>query len=126
MRVLLVEDNAINQLVATTILEGEGLTVDVANNGKEALAFLQQPQQAKPYSLVVMDCQMPEMDGFETTKHIRSGAAGAHYQSIPIVAITANAMQSDKDKCLQSGMNDFLTKPIDQEKVILTLQKWLA
>ncbi len=126
LRVLLVEDNAINQLVATTILEGEGLTVDVANNGKEALAFLQQPQQAKPYSLVVMDCQMPEMDGFETTKHIRSGAAGAHYQSIPIVAITANAMQSDKDKCLQSGMNDFLTKPIDQEKVILTLQKWLA
>ena len=68
---------------------------------------------------------MPEMDGFEATRQIRKGTAGAQYHQVPIVAMTANAMQSDKEMCMKAGMDDFLTKPIEQEKVIATLRKWL-
>ena len=69
---------------------------------------------------------MPEMDGFEATRRIREGDGGNQYKAIPIVAMTANAMQRDREMCLQSGMDDFLTKPVDQEKVISTLHKWLG
>lgn len=125
-RILLVEDNAINQLVATNALESEGYLVDVANNGLEALDMLKRSELEAQYSAIIMDCQMPEMDGFEATKCIREGAAGDIYKKTPIIAVTANAMQSDKDMCMAAGMDDFLTKPIDNQKVISTLQKWLS
>jgi len=121
--VLLVEDNEINQLVATSVIESEGYHVDVANNGVEALAFL---KRNSTYSVIFMDCQMPEMDGFEATKRIRQGAAGARYKAIPIIAMTANAMKSDRENCMDAGMNDFLAKPIEHEHVIFTLKKWLT
>ncbi len=124
-RILLVEDNAINQLVATNALESEGYRVDVANNGLEALNMLKCSDPKAQYSAIIMDCQMPEMDGFEATQCIREGAAGDIYKNTPIIAMTANAMQSDKDMCMAAGMDDFLTKPIDNQKVTSTLQKWL-
>ena len=124
-RILLVEDNAINQLVATNALESEGYQVDVANNGLEALDMLKCSDLNTQYSAIIMDCQMPEMDGFEATQCIREGAAGDIYKNTPIIAMTANAMQSDKDMCMAAGMNDFLTKPIDNQKVTSTLRKWL-
>jgi CheY-like chemotaxis protein len=124
-RVLLVEDNTINQMVATSVMESEGFQVDVASNGKEALELLQQCGNESVYSLIVMDCQMPEMDGFEATRQIRRGVGGKQYREIPIIAMTANAMKSDRDMCLQAGMDDFLTKPIEHTVVISTLRKWL-
>ena len=95
-RVLLVEDNTINQMVATSVMESEGFQVDVASNGKEALELLQQCGEDSVYSLIVMDCQMPEMDGFEATRQIRRGVGGRQYREVPIIAMTANAMKSDK------------------------------
>ncbi|WP_394223250.1 two-component regulator propeller domain-containing protein [Alteromonas gracilis] len=124
-RILLVEDNAINQIVATNVLESEGYVVDVASNGVEAISLLKNTEQQNCYDAIVMDCQMPEMDGFEATALIRKGAAGDHYQKAPIIAMTANAMQGDKEKCMKAGMSDFLTKPIEPEKVNATLQKWV-
>lgn len=123
-RVLLVEDNVINQMVATNVIESGGYEVDVANNGVEALDLLKRSKHEQAYNAIVMDCQMPEMDGFEATKLIRYGAAGENYKSIPIIAMTANAMQGDKDMCMEAGMDDFLTKPIEHDKVTSTLQKW--
>ena len=125
IQVLLVEDNAINQIVATSVMESAGFHVEVASNGKEALELLQKSGDEKAYSLVVMDCQMPEMDGFEATRHIRRGVGGKQYREVPIIAMTANAMKSDKDMCLQAGMDDFLTKPIEHNIVISTMKKWI-
>jgi two-component system sensor histidine kinase/response regulator len=108
-RILLVEDILFNQEVAVMMLEEMGLSADIAGNGKEALLRLQQDPD---YSLILMDCHMPEMDGYEATTAIRDGQAGPHYQHIPIIALTANAMTSDEDKCRAVGMNDYLSKPI--------------
>ena len=79
-----------------------------------------------PYDLVLMDCQMPEMDGFEATRRIRSGDAGQAHRSIPIIAMTARAMQGDREKCLEAGMDDYLPKPIDTAALTDTLNKWLS
>ncbi|MFK5984934.1 MAG: response regulator [Pseudomonadota bacterium] len=125
IRLLLVEDNKVNQMVACGILEDLGLSADIANNGLEALDILQQAVESKPYMLILMDCQMPEMDGYETTTQIRQGKTGQRYQKIPILAMTANAMQGDKEKCLAIGMNDYLSKPIDQARLKAMLQQWL-
>ncbi len=111
-----------NQLVARKILEKLDYRADVAANGKEALAAL----STIPYDLVLMDCQMPEMDGFEATQAIRRGEAGAGRAGTPIVAMTARAMQGDREKCLDSGMNDYLSKPIDSGLLAKTLERWLA
>lgn len=125
--ILLVEDNEINQVVATAIIESEGYCVDVAKNGVEAIAMLTQSKRgSEAYKIVFMDCQMPEMDGFEATRLIRKGQAGERYKTIPIIAMTANAMQSDKEKCMKTGMDDFLAKPIKHEEVIFTLKNWLS
>ena len=124
-RILLVEDNFINQEVAKSLLEDMKLSADVASDGQEALAMLNNSTSINPYTLVLMDCQMPIMDGYTTTKNIRQNEAGERYKNIPIIALTANAMQGDKDKCLKEGMSDYLSKPIDPIKLQSLLIKWL-
>ena len=121
-KILLVDDNKVNQLVANGILEEMGLEADVANNGEEALKALTE----NSYDIVLMDCQMPVMDGYEATKAIKSGSLGETIQRIPVVAMTANAMDGDKEKCFGSGMDDYITKPIDPEKLEAVLRKFLA
>jgi len=118
-RILLVEDNLINRKVALMQLEVLGLLADIATNGKEAVEILEKNK----YSMVLMDCQMPVMDGFEATKAIRKLQAmqGEH---ILIVAMTANAMAEDKEKCLSSGMDDYICKPVRIEKLTEMFTKW--
>jgi signal transduction histidine kinase/CheY-like chemotaxis protein len=123
--ILLVEDNRINQEVAKGVLKNFNLIVDVAANGFEAISALQLSAKELPYSLIIMDCQMPEMDGYEATRQIRKGVAGERYKKIPILAMTANAMQGDREKCINAGMDDYLTKPINPKKVYLFLNEWL-
>jgi len=125
IHILLVEDNRVNQEVAKGILKILNVQVDVSANGVEALTALQMSSKTKPYSLIFMDCQMPEMDGYEATRQIRGKQAGDRYAGIPIVAMTANAMQGDEKKCLQAGMDDYLTKPINPDKIKKMLHKWL-
>jgi PAS domain S-box-containing protein len=120
-RILLAEDNITNQLVAVTILEKLGCRVDVAANGLEAVAAVRN----MPYDLVFMDCQMPEMDGFEATKRIRSGDAGQIHESIPIIAMTARAMQGDREKCLEAGMDDYMSKPFNIQTLVGILGRWM-
>jgi len=121
-RLLVVEDNAVNQLVAVKMVEKLGCRADVAANGKEAIAALRNI----PYDLVLMDCQMPEMDGFEATRAIRRGEAGEGHLKTPVIAMTAHAMQGDREKCLDSGMNDYLPKPIKHAVLAKILERWLA
>ncbi len=116
--VLLVEDNIVNQKLAVRLLERLGCTVDVAASGIEALAQLAE----RDYGLVLMDCQMPEMDGYEATRQIRSRERGSRH--MPIVALTANVMESDLERCISSGMDAYLTKPIDFVKLREALEKW--
>jgi signal transduction histidine kinase/CheY-like chemotaxis protein len=124
-RILLVEDNTTNQIVAQGILEILGLSADIAQNGIEAIEALNKATETFPYSLVLMDCQMPDMDGYEATRAIRSGQAGASNQSIPIIAITANAMNQDKEKCTLAGMDDYVSKPISILILKEALMRWL-
>jgi signal transduction histidine kinase/CheY-like chemotaxis protein/HPt (histidine-containing phosphotransfer) domain-containing protein len=121
-RILLVEDDVVNQLVAVSMLERLGHRVDIAANGLEAVESLKNLS----YDLVLMDCQMPEMDGFEATRCIRSGNAGDSNRSIPIIAMTARAMKGDREECIQSGMDDYLSKPINMATLIDTLTTWLV
>ena len=125
-RLLLVEDNRINQLVALGVLKGIELTADVVANGHEALDSLTSAPDADPYTLILMDCQMPEMDGYEASRNIRAGNAGARNQSTPIIAMTANVMKGDREKCLEAGMSDYLSKPIDAKALKNMIEKWLV
>lgn len=122
LNILMVEDNPINQEVALGILEDAGHKTSVTNNGQEAIELLN--SEEKTYDLILMDCQMPIMDGFEASRQIRSGEAGTRYLDIPIIALTANAMKGDRDRCLAVGMNDYLTKPLEPEALDQTLDKW--
>jgi CheY-like chemotaxis protein len=117
--VLLVEDNEINQQVAKEILEGEGLVVNIANNGQEAVNAVKENN----YDAVLMDVQMPVMDGYSATREIRN--LKSENRNLPIIAMTAHAMAGDEDKSLEAGMNDHVTKPIDPDKLFATLQKWI-
>ena len=117
-RILLAEDNKINQLVATELLKVEGFVPTVADNGRIALELLQEQQ----FDLILMDVQMPEMDGFETTRVIR---ADPRFGTIPILAMTANAMSGDRALCLEAGMNEHIAKPIEPKEFYRTLVKWL-
>ena len=119
--VLLVEDSATNQLLARRLLERLGCEVDVAADGSLALQAL----AARRYRLVLMDCQMPAMDGFEATRRIRLGEAGPEAANLPIVAMTAHAMQGDRERCLAGGMDDYLTKPADRATLERVLRAWL-
>ncbi len=113
-RILLVEDNIINQKVAIRILEKKlGYYVDTVSNGNEAVANL----QMFDYDLVIMDCQMPEMDGYEATRYIRDESSNVKDHNIPIIAMTANAMMGDREKCLEAGMDDYIAKPINAKEL---------
>ncbi len=116
-RLLLVEDNAVNQEVALGLLDVFNVTVSIANNGAEAIEALIAAQHDDAFDLVLMDCQMPVMDGYVATQKIREGAAGEHYKTVPIVAMTANVMQADIDRCLSVGMNDHIGKPVSIERI---------
>ena len=119
---LLVEDNEINQVVAQAIFEKLGYSVDIASDGNEAIEILRKEK----YDIVFMDCLMPGLDGFETTMLIRNGDAGILQPQIPIVAMTANAMSGDRDKCFSAGMNDYLPKPVQPDELQHILDKWLG
>lgn len=136
-RVLIVEDNIVNQKLAVRMVEKLGLQPDVVENGQEALAAL----EAGTYAAILMDCQMPVMDGFETTKLIRQrehsrrsaaagGMNGARAETsscahVPIIAVTANAMQGDRERCCAAGMDDYLAKPVKLEELRTVLQRWV-
>lgn len=120
--ILVVEDNATNQLVIEGLLGSLGISVDLTGNGEEAITAL---QSTTHHDLVFMDCQMPVLDGYKATEKIRSKQTRVTNSAIPIIAMTANAMPGDKKKCLEVGMDDYLSKPIEAEKVISMLRKWL-
>jgi len=119
-RVLVAEDNPINQMVATRILKRIGFESDVANDGHEAIEALTK----RSYVAVLMDCQMPRVDGFEATRQIRAMEEGGPRRT-PIIAMTANAMQGDREACLASGMDDYLTKPVDAQVLKTALMAWV-
>ncbi|KAB8052137.1 response regulator [Janthinobacterium rivuli] len=116
---LLVEDNEVNQEVAQHILNDAGIRVDIASNGAIALAKIED----NAYDGVLMDCQMPVMDGYQATRKLRQDP---RYSNLPVIAMTANAMVGDKEKCLDAGMNDFIAKPIDVAQLFGTLARWIA
>lgn len=124
-RILLVEDNPTNQIVARGMLSILGLEADVAFNGIEALEAVRMAAQTKSYTLILMDCQMPEMDGYEATRAIREGQGGEKNSKIPIIAMTANAMQGDREKCIATGMDDYLAKPVNLQALESMLKKWI-
>ncbi|MFQ3248731.1 MAG: signal transduction histidine kinase/ActR/RegA family two-component response regulator [Glaciecola sp.] len=123
MRVLIVEDNHINQEVLKAILTGLKIQIEIASNGQEAINLLSRKESAI-FDLVLMDCQMPIIDGYEATRRIRAGHAGELLKEIPIVALTANTLNSEREKCFQTGMDDHLSKPIDINALKLILMKY--
>jgi PAS domain S-box-containing protein len=122
-KILLVEDNKVNQQVAEFMLTKLGYEFEVAENGLEAVNILSNKQDY--FDLILMDCQMPEMDGYEASRHVREGNAGKLNQTIPIIALTANAMEGDKEKCLAAGMDGYLSKPIQLAKLKNVLEEYL-
>ncbi len=118
-RVLLVEDNAINQMVAKGMLSKLGCDVVLANHGAEALSRLEH----EAVDLVLMDCNMPIMDGYEATRRIRQGGRNS---ALPIIALTANALPEERDRCRAAGMNDYLAKPFRREELAALLDQWLT
>jgi CheY-like chemotaxis protein/HPt (histidine-containing phosphotransfer) domain-containing protein len=120
-RILLAEDNITNQQVAVGILKKLGLRVDAVANGVEAVKAL----ETIPYDLVLMDVQMPDMNGLEATQQIRNPQSAVQNHQIPVIAMTAHALQGDRERCLVAGMNDYVTKPIDPQALVEALNKWL-
>ena len=126
-RVLLVEDNAVNAEIALAMLQGLGCTVTPASNGEEAVAHFGQGT----FDIILMDCQMPGMDGFEATSYIRSVeaaqlATGGKLRRTPIVALTANALSGDRERCISAGMDDHLGKPFTRAQLHATVARWLG
>ncbi|CAK0745944.1 hypothetical protein CCP3SC5AM1_1310003 [Gammaproteobacteria bacterium] len=121
IRILLVEDNQINQIVAMAMLKKQGFSADAVANGLEAIKSLEEIF----YDLVLMDCQMPEMDGFEATRAIRASVTVRNPQ-IPIIAMTANVLKGDREKCFDAGMNDYLSKPVNPKDFHNMLEKWIV
>ena len=117
--ILIVEDNPVNQKVLTAILRKKDYLIITANNGEEALKCLDKAH----VDLILMDCQMPIMDGFEASRKIRDRKSKYGYP--PIIAVTANAMSEDRDRCIEAGMNDYLAKPVDRYKLYSTIEEWL-
>lgn len=119
LRVLLAEDNEINQQIAVELLSGQGIAVKLANNGREAAQAMAEENSESAYDVILLDLQMPVMDGFEAARIIRE-----KHPTIPIIAMTARTMNEEKEKCYEAGMNDHISKPIDPPKFFTTLQKW--
>jgi len=119
LNLLLVEDNQVNQVVASSMLKKLGHTVTLAENGKQALEALQRGEGR--FDIVLMDCQMPVMDGYEATLKIRENP---EWQNLPVIAVTANVMQGDRDDCLESGMNDYITKPYNRADLKSIIDRW--
>ena len=124
--ILVVDDNRINQFVVEGLLEDMGLDFECANNGLEALQRIREKEESHRFGLVLMDCQMPEMDGYEATRQIRSGAAGDDKRDTPIIAMTANAMEGDRENCISAGMNDYVTKPLNEKIFEEKIKQWLS
>ena len=122
-RVLLVEDHPVNRKVASRLLRELGCEVWQAENGAEALELL---GPEAPFDLVLMDCQMPELDGYEATRRLREAEAASGRRRLPVIAMTAHAMQGDREKCLAAGMDDYLTKPVSREALAAVLLRWAA
>ena len=120
--VLLVEDNAVNQMVTTSLLQSEGCRVEVASHGNEALERLERNR----YDLILMDCQMPELDGYQATVRWRSREHARGLPPVPIVALTANALEGDRERCLAAGMNDYLAKPFRRDQLMAALDRFLS
>jgi CheY-like chemotaxis protein len=122
-RILVVEDNPTNRMVIGALLKKQGLVFDSVENGRAAF---ERVSQGQPYALVLMDCQMPVMDGYEATEAIRAWEAQAgQARHLPIVALTASAFEEDRQHCLASGMDDFLAKPVNVQALNIVLAKWL-
>lgn len=121
-QILLVEDNIFNQKVALIILKKMGYQVSIANDGLEAINAL----ETNNYDIVLMDMQMPNLDGLEATQRIQSANSNVKNPQIPIIAMTANAMQGDRERCLQVGMNDYVSKPINIDDLQAVLKKTLT
>jgi len=122
IRILLVEDNETNRHVATAILSKLGYKSDYAVNGYDCIEALKK----NDYHLVLMDCQMPDMDGYEAAKYIRSGDSGVLNPDVTIIALTAHAMEGDREKCVEAGMNDYLSKPVKRRDIDDMIRKWLV
>ena len=116
--ILLVEDNLVNQKVATAMIKKLGCEVTVANNGAEALKVIPDKQ----FDIILMDCQMPVMDGFEATRAIRQMVG--EIRDIPIVAVTAHTLKEDRQRCLDAGMDDYVAKPVRRDKLFAVLQNY--
>jgi len=121
-RILIVEDNIINQMVISNILERLGYNSNTVANGKEAIRALEKSS----YDLVFMDCQMPEMDGYEATEEIRNPESKVSNHKVPVIAMTAHAMKGNREKCMNVGMDDYLAKPIQPQEVSDMIEKWLV
>jgi signal transduction histidine kinase/CheY-like chemotaxis protein len=121
VNVLLVEDDLVNQQVAKGLLGHFGVSVDIAENGLEAIEML----AAKEYQLVLMDCMMPKLDGYEATKQLRAGLAGDLNQNVTVVALTANALEDAREECIAAGMSDYLSKPVLPEDIKSLFNRWL-
>jgi CheY-like chemotaxis protein len=120
LRVLVAEDNPVNQLLMTRVLKKMGYTAQIVADGKQAVEAASRDE----YSVILMDCQMPELDGFEATAQIRQRENPA--KRIPIIALTANAMKGDSERCFAAGMDDYLSKPVDLTLLAEALQRWTA
>jgi two-component system, sensor histidine kinase and response regulator len=121
-RILLAEDNPTNQVVATRLLEKMGFAVVAVANGQDAVRAL----EAGPFDLVLMDLQMPVMDGFEATRAIRDPRSAVRNRRVPIVAMTAHALKGDRERCLEAGMDDYVSKPVDPKKLAMVAERWVA
>ena len=120
-RILIVEDDVVNQLLTSKLVAALGYVADVAGNGEEAIAALRQ----RSYSLILMDCDMPVMNGHTTTAFIRSAPSLSAFEDIPILALSGLVKRTDKKQCLESGMNEFLAKPVSRHDLGEALDRWL-
>ena len=120
VKILVVEDNGVNQMVAQSMLKKNGCHVTLANNGIEAISRVKE----SAYDLIFMDCQMPEMDGYEATGIIKNLMKEGQLDKCPIIALTAHAMAADREKCLQAGMDDYLSKPVRENDFVKMVKAW--